>query len=30
MERLKDKDLKEKLTYNILKKFAKNKGWIEL
>lgn len=29
MERLKDKDFKEKLTYNILKKFAKKKGWIE-
>ena len=29
MERLKDKDFKEKLPYNILKKFAKKKGWIE-
>ena len=29
MERLKDKDFKEKLTFNILKKFAKKKGWIE-
>ena len=29
MERLDDKDLREKLTYNILKRFAKKKGWIE-
>lgn len=29
MKRLTDKDIKEKLTYNILKKFAKDKGWIE-
>ena len=29
MKRLNDKDQKEKLTYNILKEFAKDKGWIE-
>ena len=28
MKRLNDKDSKEKLTYNILKEFAKDKGWI--
>ena len=29
MDRLKDEDFKEKLAYNILKKFAKKKGWKE-
>lgn len=29
MERLKDNDFKEKLTYSILNKFSKKKGWIE-
>ena len=29
MERLNDEDLREKLTYNILKRFAKKKDWIE-
>lgn len=29
MERLNDKDLRDKLTYNILKRFAKKKDWIE-
>lgn len=29
MERLNDKDFKDKLTYSILKRFAKKKDWIE-
>lgn len=29
MDRLKDKEFREKLAYNILKKFSKEQGWKE-